>query len=362
MCTADPKDPFREMLFSFRERLACLPPSSRLLAALGDELLEALAGKIERSAVRDLEFGPWPPIIGWLHTMDDGAVAALDRDLDLVVRHVGPAPANQIRQFLSATTARESYAALFDTWAKATLIRSGLPTETDVPIHTGGRVSDLRVRMDARAIRLECTVLTEDNESCDVWRRFIEVKKTDPQAILWRPGPYCPPDAKGPSPYYNARRLYAKVYDKLARELDPEAGQCAENEPNVLLISCAGPGIWPDIPGINWALEELSIAQPRGPSGGSGSESHCADISLPAWIDHHAQTLISKGRLTDDDYAARYDRLLAAPRRLGGIILFKNFRWATGRVNYNAFPQCAIRHAEMVELERLLGREPAYAF
>src|SRR5207249_3616003 len=103
----------------------------------------------------------------------------------------------------------------------------------------------------------------EDDEAREVWSRYMECKKLNPDHVLIRPGPLCPPNARGPSPYYMTQRFYTKVYDKLTRNLDPAKSQFAEAEPNILLTCFAGPGVRSDHPGVRWGLEELFTSHPK---------------------------------------------------------------------------------------------------
>jgi hypothetical protein len=331
-----------------RERL---PSSSRIRAAL-DDLLKTVKEQ-------DLKPWGWPPLLAWLWEASYGAVKKLDRDIALVTKHSKAVNASQVADFLSARPgkARAWYGGFFDTWAKATFLRSGRATEIDVPLPLGKRNSDLRVQLNGRSIRFECTVLTEDDEASDILQRFTNEKKTNPAAILRRPGPYCPPEAKGPSPYYNALRLYAKVYDKLALDLNPKASQFAEHEPNALLISFAGPGVRPSAPGISWALDELFGGQSKKTR---KLPKELRDISLDAWMEHHAAELMKKGKLSADSYRARHDRLIAAPRRLAAIFLFKRCQLTNSRLNGNASAECAITKTEMAKLETLLRNALPY--
>jgi hypothetical protein len=238
-------------------------------------------------------------------------------------------------------------------WVKARAIKA-LTDTTIEPILPGGRNPDVRARANERVVCLEATVVTEDDESRAVWKRYEREK--EPEEFLIRPGRFCPPDAKGPSLYYDARRLYAKVYDKLARNLDPNATQCAEDEPNVLLVSFVSVG--GRTHGVNWALHELFLPQPWHPKSDSPES---WDVSLPVWMEHHAEGLISKGKLSPSTYGSNERRLLDAPRKLGAILLFDGFELAHARMNYNALPACAIQHADLAELERVFCQKPPYS-
>jgi hypothetical protein len=173
-----------------------------------------------------------------------------------------------------------------------------------------------------------------------------------------RPGAYCPKNAKGPSPYYDALRLYAKVYDKIAKDLDPSKTQCVEDAPNVLLMSFAEWGVSADSPSVGWVLDELFADQPRMVH--SIAADGLTDISLDAWIDFTAKDLIRRSKMTVDFYCDKSSEIMSAPRRLAGILLFDGGNLVGSRVNYNSHDECKVSHREMVSLEDLFGNKPAY--
>ena len=81
-------------------------------------------------------------------------------------------------------------------------------------------------------------------------------------------------------------------------------------------------------------------------------------------IDFTAKDLVRQDVLTveqHDDRMSLYSDILASPRRLGGVMLFDGFKLTTTRINYNARDECSLTHAEMAELERLLGDPPEYS-
>jgi len=360
MTTTDDKAFWMKQLAEARQKLERLPTTSRIRTAVPERFFEDLERYIDE--LGDPRY--WPPFFGFLGIASDGQLAAMESDLSLVLQTCELKSEKALTQFVRAKTgdSRIWYGGLFDMWARATLIREHRTLEFDVPL-ANGRDTDIRLQLGDRHVRLENTVITEDDESRDVWDRFLDDKKVDPDKILMRPGPYDPPDAKGPSPYYNTLRLYAKVFDKIAKHLDPDKAQCADDEPNVLLISFWGIGVSPTTPGYGWALDELFDNQPS-MGGRIVPGPHLHDISLDAWIDFTAADLVRRGVLTVEQYDARmrrYGEIIAAPRRLSGVILFDGFKLTTARINYNARSEYYLTHAEMAELESLLGDPPEYS-
>jgi hypothetical protein len=342
-----------------RDRLEQLPATSRLRTALPEGYFAKLEQYIEQ--VKDLRY--WPPFFGFLLKASGSKLVALESDLDLVLRNHPRESEKDLTDLVRADKGdgRTWHAGLFDLWVRATLLRQHRAPEFDVLL-PNGRNTDVRLQVGQRRIRLENTVLTEDDESKEVFDRFLDAKTAQTiasDAPLSRPGPFDPPDAKGPSPFYNTVRLYAKVYDKLAARLDPDKSQCADDEPNVLLVSFAGFGVAPDDPGYGWALDGL-----LGTFWGSATDDDGYDISLRGWLLRHLDDLVAKNMITLDEYHKRIDNLgdTAAVRgRLSGIVLFDDFRLAQARINYNAREPCLLTHGEMAKLERLLDKTPVYS-
>jgi hypothetical protein len=256
----------------------------------------------------------------------------------------------------------EWYGGLFDVWSRARVLTAGCEVEFDA-ILPNGRDSDMRANIRGRHVRLESTVIGESDEDRGSFENFLQVKRQDPNATWWRPGPCDPPGARSPSLYYNSFRLYTKAYDKIAKNLDPEKSQCAADEPNVLLVSFSGAFVHPEKPGWEWALRELLDAQPN-VCAYARIPPHLPDVSLHRWVTFTIQDLARRGVLSPEEYENRrrdYHRIMSAPRRLGGIVVFKNCKLATARINYNALDECAVTHAEMAELERIFAVPCSYA-
>lgn len=360
MSEPDGKDCYREMVASVREKRDQLPPNGFLRGALPDSLLDSVLQHIESNELKDLRYGYWPPALGIVDYYPVNVLKLFEADIAQVVQASGARMEKQLPQFLQAGPRDKLgpwYGGLFDVWAKTTALKSGLPVQLDYML-PNGRDHDIRIVLGDRPFHIENTVITQDDESQDVWDRFLVDKRLDPKKVLIRPGAYCPVDAKGPSPYYDALRVYAKVFDKIAKNLDPAKSQCANGEPNVLLLSFAGPGVSPESPAVGWVLDELFADQPRmvhtvAPDG-------ITDISLDAWIDFTATDYIRRGSMTVEFYCENFRAIMEAPRRLGGIMLFDGARLAGSRANYNADEGCRISHGEMVQLEQLFGAGSPY--
>jgi hypothetical protein len=90
-----------------------------------------------------------------------------------------------------------------------------------------GRDVDILLSGPERSYYVECTVITESDEDQQVHDEWLEARKTTSDLLLARPGPFDSANAKGPSPYYDANRLYIKVFDKLQKGGDPATARPA---------------------------------------------------------------------------------------------------------------------------------------
>ena len=360
MCHADKRDVYRKRVADVRKKRDALTPESQVRKALTDEVLNRTTVFIEQAEITDLLYAYRPPVFGLVARLETPALSELDADIDLVVQSSTPQKQKELTHFLEAGPKEKVgpwYGGLFDIWAKATALKSGKPIQLD-SVLPSGRDHDIKLSLGGRDFHIENTVITQDDESREVWDRFLRDKRTDPDKVLIRPGAYCPLNAKGPSPYYDALRLYAKIYDKLAKDCNPSKTQLAENAPNILLISFAGPAVRVDSPSNGWVLDELFADQPKlchasAPDG-------ITDISLDAWIDFTTDELVRRGKMTVDFKCDNFSSIMAAPRRLAGVLLFDGSTFANSRVNYNAHEQCRVSHREIVELEDLFTRTVAY--
>lgn len=204
----------------------------------------------------------WPPFFVFLMAAKDEQLCALEHDLNLVLENCDH---KRLTQFLRANANgwRIWYGGLFDMWVRSALLRQNREVEFDALL-PNGRDSDVRLKMGQKWVRLESTVLSQDDEWKLVWDRYHDAQGAGATGGLSRPGEYDPPNARGPSVYYNMWRFYAKVYDKATEKLDPDKSQFADDEPNVLLVSfCSIGGFTGSFGSYGWALDELFSAYRR---------------------------------------------------------------------------------------------------
>ncbi len=349
---------YQGMVGEVREKLALLPQGSYVDSALRSELLEEVTKRVEGDKLEDLKGASWPPAFVFVYRHSISEIQSFESDIDLVVRYSKRKQTPEITQFLKAQPKEDRLwaAGVFENFVKSRFLREkGRTVELDWRL-PNGKETDVRLETGGRTFYLECTAITESDEDRAVWERFMAANKVNSKATLVRPGRFDSPKSKSPSPYYDCLRFYAKVYDKLAKDLDPRKSQMSEDAPNVLLISFCSPRapLSPTNLGVRWALDELLANQPRSEVRLIDHPPGVTDVSLLTWLDFTAKDLQSKSRLDLSKYREDFHEILAAPRKIGGILLFEACSWKVSRVNYNAKERCSLSHHEIARFERLL--------
>jgi len=195
-------------------------------AVLTDAQIEEQRRRAETES--DIENALFPPLL--MYAMQPWHTAAhlrlLDEDVTRIRDHPIGDPLHAIT-WLSAspTEGRKWRGGFFETCMKAkalhaTTVTNGAEVAFDVRLPSG-RNADIRLFIAGRHYFLECTVITESDEDQEIHAAWLDARKTQPDLLLARPGPFDPPGAKGPSPYYDANRFYIKVFDKLQKAGDP---------------------------------------------------------------------------------------------------------------------------------------------
>jgi len=356
MKNSSDKKIYRDMVARVREKLLCLPENGHIRRALPAGLIDEIAERIELSDIEDLKGARFPPLFLFLSLCSVSAIQEFEGDVCLVVEHSKRKPPAEITQFLKAGCQddRDWVAGQFENFVKSRFLKEGLTVELDYLL-PNGKDADIRLEMDQKVFSLECTVITDSDEDRNTWDRFIADKSALEKGILMRPGKYDSPGSRSPSDYYDCLRFYAKVYDKIAKQFDPEESQMNENAANVLLISFYSPRapLSPTSPGVGWALDELLADQPMSGARFKDSPPGITDISLLAWLDFTTKDLHRKSRLDLNRYCKDFRKIVAAPKKIGGILLFEACSFRASRVNYNAYKKCRLSHHEIARLEKL---------
>jgi hypothetical protein len=302
--------------------------------------------------------GAFPPLFYLLATHRGDTVRALEQDLQAVLEATRHERRADVLSFLTKGP-DEFSGGLFEVHVKATALRSHLlsDVELDSPTGEGARECDILCRLDGRPTVVEATVLLESEYEQETTRRALAAG-----AKTWgSPGPYDPPGSKWPSPYYTTVRIYAKVYEKLAPKLQPNACQFPERYPGVLAVSldgvhrhiCRDETEKPFEAGVYWAFDELFLDQPWG-----SQKVAAIDTTLPGWLWEHARGLVESGRVKAGAESATFDELIALPRRVSGVLMFHRGCLVDSRLNYHANRR--LNHAEMAALETVFAEDPRY--
>lgn len=352
-----------EITQDVRNKLLALPEAAHIRKALSFEQMDEITEQIETISIDELEWQKWPPLLLFInrHTLSD--IFAFESDINIVINNSHKKAYSQIIQHLKASPDkdRDWAGVLFEIFVKSSCLKEkGLAVQLDYPL-PNGKETDVRVEIGGKAFYLECTVITDSDEDREVWDKFIDAKKVDPETFLIRPGQFDPLNAKGPSQYYDCLRFYAKVYDKIAKDLDPEKSQLSEDALNILLISFFSPyaHLSPMSRGIGWALDELFSDQPRTPGTIKNSPPNIIDISVLAYLSFTEKRLIKEGlNLNPNKDTGYFNKLINAARKISGIMLFDRCCFKAGRVNYNAKKECRISHHEMAKMEELFTAPP----
>ena len=153
-------------------------------------------------------------------------IASLDADVQLIRDHP-TSNTVQATAWLSARRgeSRKLRAGLVETTAKAralafAAVNEGWIVTFDAKL-ANGRDVDILLSGPDRSYYVECTVITESDEDQQVHGQWLEARKTNPDLLLARPGPFDSADAKGPSLYFDTNRFYIKVFDKLQKGGNP---------------------------------------------------------------------------------------------------------------------------------------------
>ena len=325
-----------------------LPVGSPIAAVLTDAYLHEQRAWVRDEA--DLQSEDWPPLLGWtMAPWRADEIRLLDRDIRVVRDHSTSTPV-QATAWLSARRGelRKLRAGLVETTAKARALAfaeasDGWTVAFHAPL-ANGRDVDILLSGPERSYFIECTVITESDEDQQVHDAWLEARKTTPDLLLARPGPFDSPNAKGPSPYYDANRFYIKIFDKLQKGGNPAQSQTSPDAPNILLLSCfpAHSAPLPYSPGLGWALDELFSGQPNmGALKQMPPGSTLPDISLMTFL---------RGQ-----WPATAIDLLQSPARLSGVLTFNCLGLQGGRINYNADANQKLSHLDMALLEMVFA-------
>lgn len=329
------KDYFYDCISNVKDKINQLPDSSHIKRSFTDHRIKKILEKIDTNDYKNLEWGYWQPFYLFLKNTELSAINDLDRDISLIIENTKNNL--KIKQLDFLNDCKEGGSAwmsgLFETFIKASICKSKYITDPkldfDLP---NNRNIDVKAKIQGRDFYLECTTLGDSNADKAAWNEHSGNLANDRNTIF----------VQSQDAYTQGRRLYDKVYEKIARSFDVQKSQFSSDSPNLLAIGLSSTlgDISPDSLSINWALDELFSSQPT---------ENKSDISLRSWLKHKCNK------------NSQIDSLLAAPRQLSGILLFSGFKLENSRINYNADNYARISHYEMAIFEKALSNRPTYA-
>ena len=335
------KEHFYDMISTVHKKLDCLPADSFIKKYFPLSRLNEVQKKIEKSSASELEWAYWQPLFLFLCRQSSVALNALDEDLRKVVKHRhNKMSEEKVCEFLrdrsDFTGDRPWWAGLFEIYVKSTLIGcEQLTVESLDWVLPNGRNMDVRIAVGARKFGVECTVFGESDANKQVWHQHHAEKPS--QALV-----------QSLDPYSHGRRLYQRVYGKLAPNLDLSKSQLSQDSPNLLFIglSSGRSNLSSGARSIGWALNELFSAQPTGNN---------SPVSLQEYLVREKRNYSERGFPVGD-----LEDLLHAPSQISGIMLFDGCELKHARINYNARECCRLSHGEIAFFERTLSRNPPY--
>lgn len=347
----------KTLIANVNEKLNNLPTTSPLRKAV--TRLQPYATTLTSLTDQAAATAKYPPLLLFINDQPITALLDLENDLSLVRTH---SPKRQDPTSFLAAGPHDDRAwtsGLFELYAKATLLKRPELTPTLDARLPSGRDADIQLTIDGNRLNIECTVITDTDEDRTIWDAYLADLTTNSNATLTRPGQPYVPNATGPSPYHDTKRVYAKIYEKLAKDGDPTKTQLAPNSINIILLSCNTviSSLKGASHGMDWALDELFADQPRPPTARPG----LPDTSLWAFVTNFTQHLVKQGQLTRRQANDRIQPLMTAPRTISGLLAFDGYTLAQARKNYNATATCTITHAQIATVEALLTTRPSWA-
>jgi hypothetical protein len=346
------KSYFFKMLENVREKISSLPEDSYIKKALIDNILDNIECKIDHLTFNELKHEYYPPLFLFMYRNDLSIINELDRDILFVKENSSSNSFKDLTTFLKANEkeVRIWRSKLFEVFVKSILLKR-FPKD-DVILDKklpNGRNPDAAIKSNNKWINFEVTILSSSDDDYNAYDQYNKALKNNPNEVLIRPGKFDAPNSKSPSLKYDEFRTFGKVYDKITNDkLNIDKSQMAPNEPNILLISIGdAASVLDDSPGIGWAFDELFASQPKG-----------KDNSLIEWI----ESAIKHLNHTNEWYIENFNKVIFAPRRLSGVIIFNgcDSKIIESRVNYNAGLQYKISHKEMADIEEIFKERPSY--
>lgn len=364
------KASYREAVHAVREKCSLLEASGPVKGPL-DHAIEIADTAVASHNAAYLESRSWrPPLFALAEDLTQDELLAFDSGIRTVLAKSGEHP-NELSGWLNECRPEQWdiwRGKLFDLSLKVQLCGTPFPMEFDKALAGGNRNIDVSVSFPSRLIRIEATAHCKSKEQREIEReREGKLRQDDGtasrpaidalQSASYDDDEESPPNRKEPLQDYQRIRFYLKVYEKLAKGLDPRRTQFDGTVPTVLAINLPESG---NIArrGVKTGVEELFSEGRR-----DGAWSNCLpdgrlDDTLGGWINHHASNLIGAGELASEEYIKWHTELMAAPMKISAIVVFERYTFSFSRINYNALSSCVLTHADMAQLDELFSMPP----
>jgi hypothetical protein len=317
-----------------------LPSTSCIRHIAEDDYLARAKADASRRDAQELLWGVYDPLTLFLMNRSLREIRRLDTDIDLVRSASTSRRKLHVIDFLRARGENPDgdrcwYAGLFETHIKATLLRKfgQAKVQLDARVEGSNRDVDAEVCYQGRRVCFEATVLSGSNEDRRRFRQILEnVKSRQEESGL----------EKVDFQQFR-RRFFAKVYDKLSPELNPNRCQFPVDCPNVLVLSIPDPTTPLSVEAITMssAVDDLLYC-------GGGN-------SLHEWLRQRAVAAD-----VWDNYLKYYQELVRIPGRITGLFLYGRHRLIHSRLNYNADYESHLSHADMAVFDKVFGKAIPY--
>ncbi len=355
---------YLSMVKSVRKKLSVLPAGSHIRLALPEARLELIERWVESSDPLDLAYAKWDALFMFINRRSARQLRALDRDLGTVLVSSKSAEAQKLRSDLlsGSKNQRVLEGIAFEVFAKSRSLRR-LDKGGELDPAIGNKKPDIRARIAGRTGILECMVITESDYDGKVAERGFAAHRGQPSASWVRPGEFDDPDRRHWASAYDCIRIYDALFNKLAPGLDLRRTQIPEGQPAILLLSIPTGAV--SMRGVKRAFDELFANQPT--SSPDEEKPGNPDARFVPWLYDKAKRLCNerdcKGRPKYDwneQFCADHDALIAAPQKIGALLVFDGRSFKFARVNYYAAEANRVTHAEVAKLEQVFRQPPGW--
>lgn len=208
----------------------------------------------------------------------------------------------------------------------------------------GGRSYDKGITVNGVCVAVEASVLGETNADRARWDAVFE-KQRRQRKLSAGSGAY------SGDPYELILRLTEKFLDKVAKNCDVKQCQLVADHPNLLFIGLPSLSAKPRDRDLIWAIDALFSEAPW--------ERVVRDRVKDVWSVLERKVIEKQAAdpshlMAFDDFMknALWDRF----KRVSGIVVFIECRFAFGRINYHAHPANRITHSTLGAIEETLAR------